>query len=150
MKSILAVCTIVLLGVGVAQAQPAATKPSGSVSQTLMDLERQWAAASKAGNGAGIAPLLAEDFVTLDADGTMHSKAEVVTRTSKSKWTVNEIGDLKVTMHGNTAVVTGSWTGNGTDGTGKAVNTKERWIDSWVNASGKWQCVASAAATAPK
>ena len=69
-------------------------------------------------------------------------------RTKKAKWVTNELSDMKVAVHGDSAVVTGSWTGNGTDGAGKAIDTKERWVDTWVKtASGKWQCVASAAAT---
>jgi ketosteroid isomerase-like protein len=55
---------------------------------------------------------------------------------------------MKVTVHGDTGIVTGTWTGKGTDGTGKPVDTKERWADTWVKMpNGKWQCVASAAAT---
>ena len=71
----------------------------------------------------------------------------MIARTKKAKWTTNEIADVKVTVHGDSAVVTGSWTGNGTDGTGKPVNAKERWTDTWVKTTGgKWQCVASASA----
>ena len=55
---------------------------------------------------------------------------------------------MKVTVHGDSAIVTGTWTGKGTDGTGKAVDTKERWADTWIKMpNGKWQCVASASAT---
>jgi ketosteroid isomerase-like protein len=147
MKHVLAAVLLVVSCAAVAIAQP---KPAASVSQALTDMERQWATASKASNGAGVGAFLAEDFISLDSDGTMHTKAEIVARTSKSKWTVNEIGDLKVTVHGDSAIVTGSWTGNGTDATGKAVNSRERWADTWVNANGKWLCVASTGVLAPK
>ena len=44
-------------------------------------------------------------------------------------------------------MVTGSWTGKGTDGAGKAIDAKERWADTWVKTgNGKWQCIASASA----
>ncbi len=146
MKRLLATGVIVLLTLGVASAQEAG-KGTSAVAQALTDLENQWAKASKAGDGEALAPLLAQDFVALDADGTMHGKAEVVARTKKGKWVTNEISDLKVVVHGDSAIVTGIWSGNGTDGAGKAVNGKERWADTWVKmASGKWQCVASAAA----
>jgi ketosteroid isomerase-like protein len=124
-----------------------ATKSGGSIAQTLTDLEHQWVKASSANDADALSPLLADDFIALDSDGSMHTKAEVLARTKKAKWVTNEIGDLKVTVHGDSAVVTGSWTGNGTDGTGKAVNAKERWADTWVKTSGgKWHCVASASA----
>ncbi len=151
MKRGLAILGIVVLTISVAMAQQSGKsggKASGSVDQSLMDMEHAWAKASKASNGDAIAPMLAEDFVSLDSDGSLHSKADVVARTTKGKWETNEIGDLKVAVHGDTGIVTGTWTGKGTDGDGKAVDTKERWADTWVKMpNGKWQCVASAAAT---
>ena len=136
--------------VGVALAQEGAksgAKAASGVAQALTDMENQWAKASKASDGDALAPLLAADFVMLDSDGSLHNKADVVARTKKAKWVTNEIADMKVVVHGDSAIVTGSWTGVGTDGAGKAVNAKERWADTWVKtAAGKWQCVASAAA----
>jgi ketosteroid isomerase-like protein len=117
------------------------------VAQTLIDQEQQWTKAAKANDVNVIAPLLADDFVMMDSDGSMHAKAEVLALAKKAKWGTFEIGDIKVVVHGDSAVVTGSWTGKGTDGNGKAVDAKERWVDTWIKtASGKWQCVASASA----
>jgi ketosteroid isomerase-like protein len=94
-----------------------------------------------------LATLLADGFVSLDVDGTTRTKAEVVARTKKQKFTTNEISDLKVAVHGDAATVTGLWTGKGTTDTGKPLDTKERWVDSWAKVGGKWQCLASASAT---
>jgi ketosteroid isomerase-like protein len=151
MKRFLAVGVVLLLSVGVVAQQKAAkdggTTAGGAVAKALMDLEHQWVKASKAADGDALAPILAADFVSLDSDGSLHTKAEYIARTKKSKWATNEIGDMKVTVHGDTAIVTGSWTGKGTDGTGKAVDAKERWADTWIKMpDGKWQCVASASA----
>ena len=146
MKQFLATGAIVLLALGAAHAQVPA-KAAGTVAQSLTDMENQWAKASKAGNADALAPMLSDDFVALDSDGTMRTKAEVLARTKTAKWTTNEIADLKVIVHGDAAVVTGSWIGKGTDGGGKAIDAKERWADTWVKASnGKWQCVVSASA----
>lgn len=142
MKRFLAAGVMVLMSVGVGLAE----QPS-PVAKALIDLEHQWVAASTASNGDALAALLSDDFVALDSDGSMHNKAAVVARTKKAKWTTNEIGDLKVALHGDSAIVTGSWTGKGTDGNGKPVDAKERWADTWVKmADGKWRCVASASA----
>ncbi len=150
MKRGVAIFGVVLLTVSVAMAQQSAKsggQASGAVAQALMDNENAWAKASKASNGEALAPMLAEDFVSLDSDGSLHSKADVIARTTKGKWETNEIGDMKVTVHGDSGIVTGTWTGKGTDGDGKAVDAKERWADTWVKMpSGKWQCVASASA----
>lgn len=153
MKPFLAAGVVIALTLGSVLAQesakPGAAKASGTIPQTLIDMENEWTKASKAGNADALAPMLADDFVALDSDGSVHSKADVLARVKKAKWTTNEIADLKVTVHGDAAVVTGSWTGKGTDGNGKAVDAKERWVDTWVKASGgKWVCVASASAPA--
>jgi ketosteroid isomerase-like protein len=140
MKRLLAVASIVLAMAPVAFSQ-------GSVDQTVMDLERQWVKAMLASKGDALAPLLATDFVAVQSDGTKQTKAEYVAMTNKGKWQVNEVSDMKVQVHGNSAVVTGVWTGKGTDGMGKAVDGKERFADTWVKMpDGKWQCVASASA----
>src|SRR6478672_8196746 len=145
MKRFLAIGVIVVLSLGGVLAQGG--KSGGAVVQSLMDMENQWAKASKAGNADALAPMLSDVFVALDSDGTMHTKAEALDRTKKAKWSTNEIADMKVTVHGDTAIVTGSWTGKGTDGAGKAVDARERWADTWVKVGeGKWQCLASASA----
>jgi ketosteroid isomerase-like protein len=150
MKRLLVIGVIGLLTVGMAFAQETKTagaKGGSAVAQALIDLENQWGKASKAGDGDAIGAMLTADFVSLDSDGSFHSKADVVARTKKAKWVTNDISDMKVIAHGDSAIVTGTWAGKGTDGTGKAVDAKERWADTWVKtASGKWECVASAAA----
>jgi ketosteroid isomerase-like protein len=147
MRSVLTGALVLLsFGTAVAQ-QPAAGKAGVSVAEILLKMENQWAQASKTGNADGLAPLLSADFVALDSDGTLRNKTDVLARVKKGKWTTNEISDMKVTVHGDTAIVTGAWVGKGTDGGGKAVDTKERWADTWVkDASGKWVCIASASA----
>ena len=91
--------------------------------------------------------MLLQPVILSGGSGTMRTKADVLARTKKAKWVTNELGDMKVTVHGDSAIVTGSWTGKGTDGAGKAVDAKERWMDTWVKmADGKWQCVGTASA----
>jgi ketosteroid isomerase-like protein len=149
MKRLAAFAVIALFAVGAASAQEAAKggATAGAVVKALTDMENQWAKASKAGDGDAIGAMLADDFVALDSDGTLHTKADLVARTKKAKWVTNEISDMRVLVHGDSAIVTGSWVGKGTDGYGKPVDAKERWADTWVKgANGKWMCVASAAA----
>jgi ketosteroid isomerase-like protein len=72
-------------------------------------------------------------------------KAETLARTKASKWEIDQISDVKVTVFKDTAIATGSWTGKGKDEKGQAVDAHERWTDTWIKAAdGKWQCVASA------
>lgn len=76
-----------------------------------MDLERQWVKAALASSGEALAPLLATDFVSVQSDGTMESKSEYVAKTTTGKSQVSEVSDMKVQVHGDSAVVTGVWTG---------------------------------------
>jgi ketosteroid isomerase-like protein len=116
---------------------------AASVSQELIALENKWTEEAKKGNADGVAPLLWADYVTTDADSSVHNKAESLARIKTAKWEINEISDLQVAVHGDAAVVTGTWRGKGTEG-GKSVDAHERWTDTWVRMpNGKWQCVAS-------
>ena len=137
MKRLLAVASVVL-------AMSATSFAQGGVEKALMDLERQWVKAGLASNGEALAPLLSSDFTSVQSDGTVQTKAVYVANTSKAKWQVNDVSDMKVQVHGDSAVVIGVWTGKGTDWSGKAFDGKERFVDTWVKMpDGKWQCVAS-------
>ncbi len=120
----------------------------GGVAQAITALEQKWVEGSKTGNPDMVAPLLAEKFINTTSDGKVFGKGETVSHIKGAKWETNEISDVKVTVFGNTAIATGSWTGKGTDENGKAVDTHERWTDTWVKMpSGRWQCVASQGST---
>ena len=140
MKRLLTVALVMLAICTVSFAQ-------SSIEKTLMDLEGQWVKAALASKGAAIAPLLATDFVSIQSNGTTQTKVAYVAATNTGKWQVSEVSDMNVQVHGESAVVTGVWTGKGTDGTGKSIDGQERFADTWVKmADGKWQCVASASA----
>jgi ketosteroid isomerase-like protein len=57
-------------------------------------MENQWAKASQASDGDAIGAMLADDFVSLDSDGTLHPKAEVVARTKKGHVEVDGSGTI--------------------------------------------------------
>lgn len=140
MKRALAVASVMLAVSTVASAQ-------SNIEKMLMDLEHQWVKASLAGKAEALAPLLAPTFVMVGTDGAMQNKDQYVAFTTKGKWQVSEVSDMKVHVYGDAAVVTGVWTGKGTDGAGKAFDGRERFADTWVKMpDGKWQAVSSASA----
>lgn len=129
-------------------AQAKDSKMAGGTEKAVAALEQKWVEGSKASNPDMIAPLLADGFINTGSDGKMIGKAESLAHAKAAKWESSEISDVKVTLFGNTAVATGEWMGKGTDQDGKAVDTHERWTDTWVNmGGGKWQCVASQSST---
>jgi len=112
--------------------------------QKIAALERHWAEAQRDGKSADVAPLLAEGFINTDTGGQSYGKDKLLSNLKGGKWEQNQIGDVKVTVYGDTAIATGSWTGKGVDGDGTKIDRYERWTDTWVKmANGNWQCVAS-------
>jgi ketosteroid isomerase-like protein len=155
MKFVTSALAALLLLAGTAFAQDSASAMasktemragSAMVEQHLKDMENNWAKASLASDGDALMPMLADDFVNINADGKVLNKSETVERTRKSKWEVSELSEVQVSTHGDSAVVTGVWHGKGTDSMGKSVDARERWADTWVKKDGKWVCVASASA----
>ncbi len=144
MKKTLVCFTLALLTLA-AQAQM--SDKQGGTAKAMAGLEQQWADGAKASKADMVSPLLADNFVNLNSDGSTADKAQTLSRLAKSKWEMNQIGDVKVTTFGNTAIATGTWQGKGTDADGKAVDAHERWVDTWMKMpTGKWQCIASASA----
>ncbi len=139
-------CFVVVLMALAVQAQMSDTT-EGGVEKAIAKMEQQWASGAKMGNPEAVAPLLAEGFIDLNSDGTTQNKSQALAMIKGSKWEINDISDVKVTAFGNTAIATGAWQGKGTGGDGKAVDSHERWVDTWVKMpNGKWQCIASASA----
>jgi ketosteroid isomerase-like protein len=139
-------CFALLLATLAVQGQKS-EKTNGGAEIAVANLEQQWVAAVKAGNFDFVATLLPDNFTEMDSDGSMHDKAEYLGWIKGSKWEVNEVSDVKVTAHGNTAVATGAWRGKGVPGNGTSVDAHERYMDTWMKMpSGKWQCIASASA----
>lgn len=116
----------------------------GGTEKAVAALEQQWLKAQKASNPDLLAPLLADRFVNTESDGKVMDKAETLADTKSTKWDSAEYGLVKVTVFGNTAIATGVFKGKGTDGSGKPLDVRERWTDTWVKMpNGQWQCVAS-------
>jgi len=139
-------CVVALMSLMVAA--QAKEKMGSGTEQAVAGLEQQWADAAKASNPEQVAPLLADNFVNTGSDGKVIGKAETLAHVKAAKWETNQLSSVKVTVFGNTAIATGDWEGKGTDENGKAVDTHERWTDTWIKMSGgKWQCVASQGTT---
>ncbi|MFZ0796151.1 MAG: nuclear transport factor 2 family protein [Terriglobales bacterium] len=140
-------CVVALLSLMVA-AQAKDKEMGGGTEQAVAALEQKWIDAAKASNPDMLAPLLSDKFINTDAGGKVIGKTETLANIKAAKWQTSQIGNVKVTVFGNTAIASGDWVGKGTDENGKPVDTHERWTDTWMKMSdGKWQCVASHSST---
>ena len=111
---------------------------------TVSALELKWTQSYKERNIDILSSLLAEDFVITVEDGSVYSKAGYISHSADANVHVEvaELSDLKVRVHGDTAIVTGAYHERG-DSNGKRYEYRDRLTDVWMKVAGKWQVVAS-------
>ena len=90
------------------------------------------------------ATVLDEDFVITFEDGSTYSKTGYLSYSASSSTRVEiaEIPEMKVRMHGDTAVVTGAYHEKGVDAQ-RAYDYRDRFTDVWMKKAGKWRLVAA-------
>jgi ketosteroid isomerase-like protein len=120
------------------------TAQDKSDAATIRSLELKWTESYKLRQVDILSSLLAEDFVITVEDGNTYSKSGYISHTAEPSVHVEvaEMSDLKVRMHGNTAVVTGAYHEKG-ESNGKHYEYHDRFTDVWMKVGGKWQVVAS-------
>ena len=118
---------------------------------TVRKLEEKWADSYKHRQIDILSSLLAEDFIITVEDGSTYSKAGYISHSADTSTHVQlaEFNDMKVHMHGNTAIVVGAYHERGESG-GKAYDYHDRFTDVWMKVAGKWQVVASQYSTPMK
>jgi ketosteroid isomerase-like protein len=111
---------------------------------TVRALEMKWTESYKQRSIDILSSLLAEDFVITIEDGSVYSKAGYISHSAdvSTRVHVAELSELKVRMHGDTAIVTGAYHEKG-ESNGKAYEYHDRLTDVWMKVGGKWQVVAS-------
>jgi len=90
------------------------------------------------------ASALDDDFVITFEDGSTYSKTGYLaySNSSGTRVEIAEIPEMRIRLHGDTAVVTGTYHEKGVDSQ-KAYDYHDRFTDVWMKKSGKWQLIAS-------
>jgi ketosteroid isomerase-like protein len=134
---------VLLLSVTVVPTFSIPQQKAESASKVLA-LENKWNEAYKQGDVTAMNSLLADDFIITVEDGTTFSKSGYVAHCADpdNRVLISEMSDLKVRMHGNTAIVTGAYHEKGTS-KGKPYEFHDRLTDVWMLNEGRWQVVAS-------
>lgn len=111
---------------------------------TIRALELKWTESYKERGIEMLSSLLSEEFVITVEDGNVYSKTGYISHTADASTHVQiaELSDLKVRMHGDTAIVTGAYHEKG-ESNGKPYEYHDRLTDVWIKTGGKWQVVAS-------
>jgi ketosteroid isomerase-like protein len=124
-----------------------ADMPSPTVSQTLQQLETDWANAIKDGDVDKVASYLADDWTGLAYDGKLITKKKLLAdiKSGKDAATSVEMGPMEVKVLGKVAVVQGSDVEKSTTD-GKDTSGKWVWTDVFEMRDGKWLAVRSQSA----
>ena len=147
MKLLVIVATALCLGVIVA-AQTSSQSEEGA---RVLALDNSWNRALETNDTKALDLLLADTFVSIDIDGSIQTKREFLTSLKVSGYqapsqAVTE--QSKVEVYGESAIVHGIFRTKSIV-KGKTVTQRERFLDTWVNISHTWKCVASVAVMIP-
>jgi ketosteroid isomerase-like protein len=125
---------------------PSAAAKSGDAGaeQTLMKIERDAAAALIKRDVAAFGKVFADDAIMITPDGMTQTKAQLLADLKSGDLVIeaSDISDMKVRVHGDSAVVTYITTDKGKF-KGQDISGRYRWTDVFVrHNNGPWQVIA--------
>jgi ketosteroid isomerase-like protein len=121
-----------------------ASEMTGATEKAIAALEDQWTQGQRANNVDMWAPLMAEQFASINSDGKLSDLKQTLADERATHYSSADLEDLHVTVFGTTAIARYVYKIKGTDPMGKPFDLQGRYTDTWVKMpSGKWQCVAS-------
>ena len=124
--------------------ETAAPTSESDVLSTLTDLEHEWTVANINADKKKLNRILADDYVGMTLDGKTQGKADYLRTierdTAIQRW---EFEDLKVTLLGDRATLTGVLRLHVQDKRGEVVPIAFRFTDKFVWRDNRWQAVGS-------
>jgi hypothetical protein len=116
---------------------------AGTAEEAVIAAENQIVKSEQTNSVDLQAPLLADTTVSTYEDGTVVVGKEVNLADAKlTTFSSVALTDLKVTVYGDAAIATGTFTSRGSY-KGTPFDHRGRFTDTWVRLNGKWLCVAS-------
>ena len=111
---------------------------------TVRALEMKWADAYRTRHVDVLSSMISDDYVITMEDGSTLSKVGFISHTAEPSEHIEaaEFLDIKIRMHGDAAIVTGTYHERGESG-GKHFDYRDRLTDVWMKIDGKWKLVAS-------
>jgi ketosteroid isomerase-like protein len=135
---------LLLLVVGISLAQQNKISDEGG---RILALETAWNHALEAKDTKALDMLLANTMVSVDIDGSIATKSDFLASIKAPDYQPSQAvtEQSSVQVYGDAAVVVGIFRIKGTE-KGKSYARRERFVDTWVNLNGTWQCVATTSA----
>jgi uncharacterized protein (TIGR02246 family) len=134
--------SLVLSALVPVQAKQPKVDSDAAISQTLQAIEQAWLNAEKNHDAAAFERVVADDWIAITPEGKSQTKAERAAEIKASPIASATLGDMKVRVFGDTAVVTGT-DDEITMKDGKKSSDHYVWTDVFVKRDGKWLAVAS-------
>lgn len=105
--------------------------------------ERELAAAHPTLDRAVLDRLLHRDYVIIQPDGSIETKAEIIESfaTGDRRWDMAAVDQLDLRLYAGAAVVVGRWRAAGRNGDVR-FDYAARFLSLWMNEDGRWQNVA--------
>ena len=121
---------------------PVRSAASGD-SAMVAALDTKYQAAVKANDWAGMAAILADDFVLVTGMGKVYTKADLLDGAKRKTitWEHQEDTEQIVRVWGNTAVVTALLWEKGVDGNGRQIDKRLWFSDTYVRTPTGWKYV---------
>ncbi|HET9407391.1 MAG TPA: nuclear transport factor 2 family protein [Candidatus Sulfotelmatobacter sp.] len=109
----------------------------------IIALENAWTQAEAHNDAAALGKLLDDSVVITQPDGSIQTKAEAVAYVGdkSNHWDTVVSENMKVHVHRDTAIVTGTYHEKGTSA-GKPFDNHGLFTDTWVLRNGTWRCIA--------
>jgi ketosteroid isomerase-like protein len=111
--------------------------------QAIIEAEEHLAAASLNLDLSVFEQLLHPDYLIVQPGGVIENKVETIASLASDTryWQVAGSDEMEVRVYGDTAVVTGRWTGKGQNGD-EPFDYQARFLSVWVKEAGLWRNVA--------
>ena len=147
MKLIVVTAFALWMGAGVSWGQTTGSDEGARV----LALDNSWNRALETTDTKALDMLLADNFVSIDIDGSMQTKREFLASLKSTGYdapsqSVTE--QSKVDVYGSSALVLGIFRTQ-SKAKGRSITRRERFLDTWVSLNGTWSCVASIAVLIP-
>jgi ketosteroid isomerase-like protein len=123
---------------------PARGADTKGVEKAIIQMEKDWTEAGIKKDAAAFDRIVADDWISVDFEGNVVNKAAAIAdlKSGASSSASVDLGELKVRVYGDTAIVIGSDTEKSTY-KGKDSSGHYVWTDVFVKRNGRWQAVSS-------
>ena len=115
---------------------------NGKAAQEILEIKRQYDEAELKNDFGWFDRMFVDDYTFILPDSSEVSKAQTIMDLKSGDLKLDTaIGDeMRVRVYGDTAVVTGRFTGKGRY-KGEAFSTLQRFTSVWIKRQGRWQAI---------